>query len=195
MKKVMLILLAIYSLSWGVDRVGVSDSITLGDFVHAIYEQYYAVSIPSDIVDSATVRDMVNRVCRDVSEKMPDACVRKDTIITTVKDNWYDLNSDCIDVNMVLVGIPDDSTWVPVAEIDSGRIGYNVSSKDEYPKSWWQYGNEIYLEPVNNSGDSVIIFYQARANNMSSDTVTTNITSKYFETVVAECVARLKGLK
>ena len=197
MKKIIIFLLLLSSIAFSVDRDGRSDSFTLGDVLHSVYEGGWGyTSKPYEYIDSASVRDAINDQTLTISHEFMDASERWDTVLTTALTSRYALNADCIDPITVWVkGAGTDGDGTGITRINLNEVGYNTSlSDDPLPKYWTAAGQGtryLILDAVPNDNDLAFILYRARSNDMASDTVTSNVSIKYYDLLVWRTIISL----
>jgi hypothetical protein len=168
------------SVSFAISSPGASDSLTRGNYLSSVYNFMLPFTpTPSNIVDSNTVRNAVNDVLLDVSNNYFDAVQRFDTIVTTAKTMRYALNSDCIMPVSVTYHTKADSMEKALEPITQGQIGFKRYSSSTTLQYWTTWGNYLIVDGVPNTGDTLFVYYRARANLLSTDATVSNVLSKY----------------
>lgn len=179
--------------SQAADILGQADSLYRIDFTKSFYATVLNYSSTSWKIDpdSSKIEQCLNDVLLSISYRFKDACQRKDTIVTS-STLWVDPNKDFIDMVWVSVNDPTRKGEIGLTEIAVNEIGMKTSDADTKPTYYAVWGNppKIYFDANNGSGDTLFLYYQARANKLTADSTITNVTKKYFELAVNETIVK-----
>jgi len=201
MKKIIVFILCLTALALGSDREGQSNVMVFGDMMTRFCAEILPMtSTPYKQIDSTTVIELLNSAALEASTDL--FCVERDTTLVMVAGTmWYNLPSDFYDVpvNMAQFGVvsigsgTSGETGMKTMSVSEMGLNLPMSSSNEIPTRYIIRKGQIYIEPVNNDGDTVRVYYAAYANLMVTDTSgtdTSNIDKSYMEYVILSAAAK-----
>ncbi len=203
MKKLILIMILLLAVSvFASDRVGRPNVTTGSDMLTQLYKEVFPnYEQPQKSLDTTTALNLFNSSTMNASKML--YCVERDTIIIMVAGTeWYALPSDFYEVpahltqfGAVAIG-GNTGEEIGMKLMSISQIGQErpTESSNEIPSHFLINKFMIHVEPVNNSNDSVRVYYAAYANVLDSVQDTTNIDNQYIDYVVLLTAAKfLRG--
>jgi len=186
-----LLLLLLISSAGATDRAGQANVTTGGDMLGQLYKELFPdVSTPYTILDTTTGLALISAATLDVSVDPGLNAVQRDTTIDVVTGTeWYALPSDFYEIpagvpEFGVTAIPEDEALETGMEIMSvGAIG-QYRDDTGIPLHFLVRKNRLHIEPTNNTGDTVRVYYAAYSNVIDAVTDTTNIDKRYINYVV-----------
>lgn len=202
MKKIILIPLLVGMLAMtGVtsDRAGRDNTTTGDDMLTQLYDEVFpTTNQPQKSLDTTTALNLLNSAALEASVDL--YCVERDTVILMIAGTeWYNLPSDFYDVplgnpvhGVVAVAGGTGDEEVGMKPMSLSQIGKQrpTSSSNEIPSQFLIRKFRIHVEPVNNSNDTVRVYYAAYASVLDSVQDTTNIDKPYIHYVVLKAAEK-----
>ena len=200
MKKIVLLLLLLTGTSYSSDRVGQDNIVELSDMLTQLWDEILpATSTPYKQLDTTTATNLLNWSANNAAHEL-FAVERDTTIIIAANTYWYNLPSDFYKIPpdqaaFGAVAIDDaDGLEYGMQQMNTGQIGLErlTGTTGEIPSRYLIRKHKVYIEPVNDAGDSVRLYYAAHANIL--DTVggadTTNVDLEYIQYVILKAAEK-----
>ena len=201
MKKLIVIfLLVMTSSAFATDRVGQDNITLLGDMLTRLWDELFpTTSTPYKNLDTTIATNLLNWAAENASTEI--WCIQRDTaIIVVAGTERYALPSDFYEVpagmaEFGVVAIPTGTVFETGMKLmNIGQKGQFrvIQSGSEIPSYYLIRKKELHIEPANNSGDTVRVYYAAYSNVL--DTVggadTTNINKEYIQYVILKAAEK-----
>jgi hypothetical protein len=191
MKKIALILLV--GASFASDRAGQGNTITVGDLVTQLYnEMVNYTSSPEKHWDTTSVLIALENAGQATLNRF-EACKRDTAIDMISGTETYSLPSDFLRARYATAIEDGQKLEIVMKEMLPTQVGMYRDPEGIPAKYFIHDVTTIHIEPANNSGDTVRLYYVPNVAAMDSVQDTTNIDRAFKDYLVIDAKERLWG--
>ena len=183
MKKIILVIviLAVLAPLTYCQKAGQDDIITAGNVLTRFYVHtaaFLGASSRYKIIDSTTAFECINAAAGVITSTFP-AAETTDYLGLTAATEVYSFNNSDIGKIAYVAAVGTDDLEYPLQETSKDKLGLYRDATG-LPAHYCLWNKKINVVPVNDSSDSLVVYYYATNNALSAATDTSNIPYQYL---------------